>query len=209
MARLGYADLAAKAKQSGYGNEPLPKGEYSAVVTGAKFGQSKGGDNPGSDQFTVEFTVTEKGDLKGRKAWLYLTKTEKAIGMYFQRLAILGIDDAYLADIDDDDEGDAIVCADLIDAECTLVCDVPREYNGTPRTQIKNIKPLSERAPARASTPDDDDEPPRARAARPRNPVAVEEETSYDDDEDDEPTKRTTSRRRSASRGTDGLPPGV
>lgn len=137
MAQTSFADLVRNATPSG-GFSPVPVGEYDAVVSGAEFKTSSNG-NP---MYNVEFTITDSGEAKGRKAWRNITITERSVGMALDQLIALGTSQEAVAEslIEGNDLGKATVCADLVDTPCRIKIK-HREYNGKTQSDVDRIMP--------------------------------------------------------------------
>jgi hypothetical protein len=131
----GYTAMAKQAEQERVPLPPIPEGAYHAVVTAATHRTSKAG----NDSYKVEFTV-KSGDYKGRKASKYLTLTERSRAVFFREMDTLGLDVEFWAEIDDEDDPETIVCAELIGARTKLVIGEPKWYGDKPQTNVKSLK---------------------------------------------------------------------
>jgi hypothetical protein len=218
----GYSKLAAEAEKTGYGRAPLPKGEYDAIVTSASYRKSKAG----NDTYNVSFAITD-GKLKGRTFFHNLTLAgESNASIFFQQMAGYGLDAAFWADVEDDDDAHEVVCAELLDAEFHVTAGEPKEYQGDLQTRITSIKSLDGSSSAGARIGDEDEDEPtrptrrrraaadedeaapvrRSRRTAAPDPAPADEEEEYED-EDEEPTPPPAAKR--ARRGKPTLPPGV
>lgn len=123
------------------GFEPMPAGTYLAEVSDAEETQATGdGKAPaGTPIIKLEFTIQEE-EYEGRRAWVNLTFTEKAMGVVKGTLKGLGYTEEELADPDLE-----INAEDLVGRQAKVVLKI-----GTnPKTQEKNnsvrrVLPLNE-----------------------------------------------------------------
>ena len=223
MGKLSYAEMAKEAEATGYGTAPLTIGEYDAVVSGASYKKS----DKGNDTYKVEFTVTS-GKSKGRKAWKNVTLSDNNRSFFFQQMNTLGLDSAFFADIADEDDFEAEVCAELVELESPVVLDAgpPREYKNNSYSDIKRISPATgvaravaaddeepeTPAPRRRSRKDPDEEaaapPRRRRVATAPDPADPDDDEGYEKEEE-AATPPAARRRRASSATRPDLPPGV
>ena len=91
MATTSISELREIAAK---GNQPLPAGPYLMEVTNATFTTKTNG----NDVFTITYTVTS-GPYKGKTVRDYLTISDASVPVVFSKLAALGLDDAWWAQV--------------------------------------------------------------------------------------------------------------
>jgi len=132
VGKINYLELLAKAeRQSANRSSPLPAGEYDAAVTGAKFAISKAG-NP---YYQVELTVVS-GEHKGRKAWKALTLTPASARLFFDQMAVLGLDEEFFDRVSSEPDAEERVCAELVGATCRFIA----KDSATDYTEVRTLK---------------------------------------------------------------------
>lgn len=125
------------------GFEPLPEGEYEAVIERIEVRESKSSDN---DYLNWEFRVTED-DYEDRRVWGLRSLSPKALGFLKDWLVDLGVieedDEVELEWADDVDitptEGPLLTSPELHGMACTIV--VTNEvYEGRERNRVNTIR---------------------------------------------------------------------
>jgi hypothetical protein len=122
--------------------KPLEAGTYDVRVTGAKVGKAgPQAKNPGDPIINVEFTVDDPDypEYDGRKVWMNISLTEKALPYALRHLKRLGVSEEDLKSEDYEFEEE-----DILDFECRVVVteDTERESNNVVRIQQREMSNL-------------------------------------------------------------------
>ena len=81
--------------------EPMPKGEYAVLIEKAEYREAQSEDK--YDYINLELTVTEEGEFKGRKQWMILSVSPKALWRMKDVFENLGLyEDEVEVDYDED-----------------------------------------------------------------------------------------------------------
>lgn len=126
------------------GFEPLPEGEYEAIIERIEVRESKSSDN---DYLNWEFKITEEGEFEDRRVWGLRSLSPKALGFlkdWFLALDVIEEDDEVEVEWADDvdttpEEGPLLTNPELHGMACIVV--VSNEvYEGRERNRINEIR---------------------------------------------------------------------
>ena len=140
---VNFKDLMAAA---GGSFEPLPKGPVDAVVTAAEATKTSNG----KTMYKMTWSVLT-GPNANRKVWgnqVISPESPPALGIFFRQMAALGLGADYFSGNPSEEQ----VAKDLVGRQATLVLD-QREYQGTLRNEIKDIRKLAGGLPGSAPAP--------------------------------------------------------
>ena len=126
--------------------EPLPKGPVDAVVTAAEATKTSNG----KTMYKMTWSVLT-GPNANRKVWgnqVISPESPSALGFFFRQMAALGLDADYFSGNPSEEQ----VAKDLVGRQATLMLD-QKEYQGTLRNEIKDIRKLAGVLPGGAPAP--------------------------------------------------------
>ena len=126
--------------------EPLPKGPVDAVVTAAVATKTSNG----KPMYKMTWSVLT-GPNANRKVWgnqVISPESPPALGIFFRQMAALGLGADYFSGNPSEEQ----VARDLVGRQATLVLD-QKEYQGTLRNEIKDIRKLAGVLPGGAPAP--------------------------------------------------------
>lgn len=147
---MGSMKIDFSEVESGF--EPLPEGEYEAVIERIEVRESKSSDN---DYLNWEFKVTED-EYEDRRVWGLRSLSPKALGFLKDWLVALEVieedDELDLEWADDVDitpqEGPLLTNPELHGMACTII--VTNEvYEGRERNRVNEIRASAGAAPAK------------------------------------------------------------
>ena len=126
--------------------EPLPKGPVDAVVTAAEATKTSNG----KTMYKMTWSVLT-GPNANRKVWgnqVISPESPPALGIFFRQMAALGLGADYFSGNPSEEQ----VARDLVGRQATLMLD-QKEYQGTLRNEIKDIRKLAGVLPGGAPVP--------------------------------------------------------
>lgn len=126
--------------------EPLPKGPVDAVVTAAEATKTSNG----KTMYKMTWSVLT-GPNANRKVWgnqVISPESPPALGIFFRQMAAMGLGADYFGGNPSEEQ----VARDLVGRQATLVLD-QKEYQGTLRNEIKDIRKLAGVLPGGAPAP--------------------------------------------------------
>ena len=126
--------------------DPLPKGPVDAVVTAAEATKTSNG----KTMYKMTWSVLT-GPNANRKVWgnqVISPESPPALGIFFRQMAALGLGADYFSGNPSEEQ----VARDLVGRQATLVLD-QKEYQGTLRNEIKDIRKLAGVLPGGAPAP--------------------------------------------------------
>ena len=126
--------------------EPLPKGPVDAKVTAAEATKTSNG----KTMYKMTWSVLS-GPNANRKVWgnqVISPESPPALGIFFRQMAAMGLGSDYFASNPSEEQ----VARDLVGRQATLVLD-QKEYQGTLRNEIKDIRKLAGGLPGGAPAP--------------------------------------------------------
>ena len=130
---INFKDLMNAAADAGATYEPLPNGEYEAVVEEASHTQT----STGKTMFKMTYKITS-GPFANRKVWGNQTispENPNALGYFFRAMAALGLDSDFFGAGPTPDQ----VTQHLVGRSCIVVL-TQREWNGEMRNEVKSLK---------------------------------------------------------------------
>lgn len=128
---LDWVSLQKEAASAGL----LPDGEYSVIVVEASATTSSNG----KPMFKVKFRVTE-GPQKDKPIWTQMVVSAEspiALRIFFTQMTALGLDSTFFAENPTAD----VVAKNLMNRAATVELG-HREWQGSDRNEVKNIRPL-------------------------------------------------------------------
>lgn len=140
MAEFNWADLAAAAKEAGFGGV-IPKDTYHVKVVKAEVGKTAGADGKSVKQkITVQFKV-----MSGPHAntvlfndFVVSPENPKALGYFFKDMVTLGFSDDYFAT----NPPLTRLAAEMVDREVMAVVGI-RVWNEQEKNNIDRIRPMN------------------------------------------------------------------
>lgn len=161
MTVINFSELMSSA---GEGFSPIPEGTYNAQVYKAEAAPSK----KGKAMLRVQFKVLG-GPQNDRIVFTNFTispESPNALGFFFRHMAALGLSGEYFAQNPAMEQ----VAEALVGRQASITVNI-EPYQGVPRNQIKDVKPM-QGAPAMAAQPVAQAAAPVMPAAPPAAPVA-------------------------------------
>lgn len=130
----GGVNFGQLLKDAGGSFQPLPKGEYDAIVATSEAKES----STGKLMFALTYKIVG-GPYNGRTVYNNVTLTvdnPNALRMFFLNMKAMGLDEAFFSQ----SPAPSVVAQALLDKPCKLVID-HRPYQGEMRESVKSIKP--------------------------------------------------------------------
>lgn len=128
--------------------EPLPKGEYLAVIEEAKVVHPASEDK--YPYINLKLDVTEDGEYKGRKLWVIWSLSPKALFRMKNDLDNLGIVVDEI-DIDFDEDTDMVTSPELVGVPVVATVSM-RTYEGREQNQVDVLRSPDGAQPVGAKT---------------------------------------------------------
>jgi hypothetical protein len=167
---IDWADLARNAASAGGGSfQPIPDGDYDMKVVEVESKTSTGG----KQMFALK-TQIQSGPHANRLVWDNLVVSQDsptALGFFFRKMQALGLGQDFFATRPSNDQIVAGLQGRSFRAQIGS-----REWNGSPKNEIKNYYPSSATTPGAPSGPPVPQPPAAAPVAAPPAPPAPQQQ---------------------------------